>query len=73
MTMHPAELNEINPCRGCAERRVGCHSACERRREWEAKWAACCEHRRRGEADRDDPHATDPHIAAALRRRGRRS
>lgn len=34
MTMHPAELNEINPCRSCSERCVGCHSVCGRRREW---------------------------------------
>lgn len=63
MTMHPAELNEINPCRSCAERCVGCHSVCDRRREWLAKWAECqdSEYKQRA-ADRADPHLEDQRL-----------
>lgn len=63
MTLHPAELNAINPCRGCAGRRVGCHSSCERRREWLAKWSECqdSEYRQRA-SDRADPHLEDQRL-----------
>lgn len=63
MTMHPSELNRINPCHGCARRHVGCQSGCAERAEWKKLWAEfkAREHKQRA-ADMDDPHRSDPHV-----------
>lgn len=29
-------MNDIPPCKGCAERKVGCHAGCERYATWHA-------------------------------------
>ena len=33
----PAWLEKENPCKGCADRKVGCQGACQKREAWVAK------------------------------------
>lgn len=31
----------VNPCKGCTERKVGCHSQCDKYITWKEDWDRC--------------------------------